>query len=82
MKTKQIINGWMNSLKAGLNVLDKNIQDKAEKRSLECFKCEKFVSHFNLPISGAPVGYHCKVCKCLYPALVLAEEKECPLGKW
>ena len=82
MRSKQIINGWINTLKSTLNVLDEATRKEAEKRSNECFSCEKFVRFVKLPVVNTPLGHQCSECKCIYPALVLAKDKKCPLGKW
>ena len=82
MRTKEIIDGWTNVLKSTLNVLDDDIKEIAEKRSKECFGCDKFVRFMKMPVINTPLGHQCSECKCVYPALVLSKDKKCPMGKW
>ena len=81
-KTKNIIDGWMNMLKSNLGTLEPDLKQKALARSEECFNCDSFISALTLPVINTPLGSKCKECNCVYPAYVLARDKECPLGKW
>jgi hypothetical protein len=81
-KPKQIIEGWMNVLRANVGELEPTLQEKAITRSEECFNCGSFVSVLTLPVINTPIGSKCQECNCFYPAYVLVADKKCPLGKW
>jgi len=81
-RAKNIIEGWMNVLKSNANALEPDLRQMALTRSEECFNCDSFVSALTLPVINTPLGSKCKECSCIYPAYVLARDKECPLGKW
>ena len=74
------IDGWTNLVKSKSRMLSKEKLLLAEKRGEICRNCPELVEEDRAIFSKYP--YRCNVCGCVFPAIVLAKNKKCPLGKW
>jgi len=81
LRVKNISEGWFNFMIGCISrrSLDSNFIETIERRIKICSECP------NLEIikrRGFTMMSRCKSCKCLFPILVYAESKKCPLDKW
>jgi hypothetical protein len=81
MSIKDIREGWYNYLKMGFNKksIAPEFLKEVEKRANICKDCPEL---YTIPIDLEIVKGMCQKCKCVFPALIFAPNKQCPLGKW
>jgi len=81
MSFKNIKDGWLNYIKslADKRLLEPEFREEVDKRAELCTNCPE-LRIFNFT-SKAARG-KCKKCGCMYPALIFAPQKKCPIGKW
>ena len=81
---KNIKDGWFNYIKASISrrSLSPEFQEEVNKRAEICSTCPelKLISK-KVPGSG-PVQGKCNKCGCVFPPLIFAPGKKCPIGKW
>lgn len=77
---KNFIEGWSNLIISKRGKIDKDKILLAEERGEICIKCPEFVKEDRVFLKKYP--FRCNVCGCVFPAIVLAKNKKCPLGKW
>ena len=82
MSFKNIKDGWLNYITSIMSrkKLPPAIQQMAEDRAKICGDCPEL--HMVTRSDGVPVRGRCKKCGCIFPAMVFAPGKRCPLGKW
>ena len=82
MSLKNIKDGWLNYIKSIMNrrKLPQDIQDMVDHRSKICAACPEL--HMVTRADGIPIRGRCKKCGCVFPAMVFAPGKRCPIGKW
>ena len=81
--------GWVNYFKARISNLDPEIKELAETRAAICSTCPKFeiqqlrfIPATKTIVKNGPMRGRCAMCGCVFPAIVLAPNKKCPLNKW
>ena len=81
MSLKDIKDGWLNYIKSLINKrsLDPAFASEVDKRASICTSCPELRI---VKITPDAVKGKCKKCGCLYPALIFAPGKNCPIGKW
>ena len=77
---KNIVEGWTSLIRAKTGRLSEDRLLLAEKRGEICIECPELIEEDRPLLSKYP--FRCNVCGCVFPAIVLAKSKECPLGKW
>ena len=81
MSFKNIRDGWLNFIKSSINKssLSPEFSKEVEKRSKICHTCPELkVARF----TSTYIKGKCSRCGCVFPALIFAPKKSCPLGKW
>jgi len=82
MSLKNIKDGWLNYITSMMSrrKLPPDIKEMAESRAKICGDCPEL--HLVTRTDGVPVRGRCRKCGCIFPAMVFAPGKRCPLGKW
>lgn len=82
MSLKDIKEGWFNYIKSIMSrkKLPEDIQKMVEERSKICGTCPEL--HMTTIAGGVPIRGRCRKCGCIFPAMVFAPNKKCPIGKW
>ena len=79
---KNIKDGWFNYIKSSMNrrSLSPEFQKEVEKRAEICSNCPelKLISSKG----SGPIQGKCRKCGCVFPPLIFAPGKRCPIGKW
>jgi|3_EtaG_2_1085321.scaffolds.fasta_scaffold67605_3 hypothetical protein len=93
MEFRNIKDGWLNYVKFLTNNLawEPGVRGMAEERAKICVECpelkttDRKVESLKGPSTKEaeelPIG-QCLKCGCLFPMLVFAPGKKCPLKKW
>ncbi len=83
MSIRNIKDGWLNYMVSKISDmsnrhgLSQSFVNEIEERSMICRSCP------SLSVSSkAFLRSKCKSCGCSFPALVFAQSKKCPEGKW
>lgn len=81
MSLKDIKDGWLNYIKSMINKksLDPKFSKEVDRRAGICSNCPELRI---TSISKDAIKGRCKKCGCMYPALIFAPGKKCPIGKW
>ena len=83
MSIRDIKEGWLNFIMIKM-LNKKNVPDHLVKyiddRFVKCIKCP-FLKNKPGKKSKISITY-CGKCGCVFPALILAYRKKCPIGKW
>lgn len=81
MSIKDIKDGWLNYIKSLINKksLGPEFSKVVDERAQICTSCPelRITNMKKDSVRGA-----CKKCGCMYPALIFAPGKKCPIGKW
>ena len=82
MSLKDIKDGWFNYMKSIMSrrKMPPDIQQMVETRSAICGTCPEL--HMVKRADGAAIRGRCRKCGCIFPAMVFAPGKKCPIGKW
>ncbi len=77
-----IKDGWFNYIKSAISnrTLSPEFQAEVEKRADICADCPELKvlsKNQNSPFRGK-----CGKCGCIFPAMIFAPGKKCPIGKW
>jgi hypothetical protein len=82
MDLKNIKEGWINYIKRSIDrkSLTPELREKVESRAAICNQCPylKVISKSNNRLFWGM----CRKCGCVFPAIIYAESKKCPLDKW
>jgi hypothetical protein len=81
MSIKDIRDGWFNYIKSNFHKhsFSPEFQAKVDARSKICRDCPELLV---IPIDLEIIKGMCQKCRCVFPALIFAPNKKCPLGKW
>jgi len=79
---QNIKDGWLNYIKSSISKksLSPALQTEVERRAKICTDCPE-LKLLSKNITG-PIRGRCKKCGCVFPALIFAPGKRCPIGKW
>ncbi len=79
---QNIKDGWLNYIKSSISKksLAPELHAEIEKRADICSKCPELKLISKNPIG--PAKGRCRKCGCIFPALIFAPKKLCPIGKW
>jgi len=81
LSLKDIKEGWLNYIKSLISkkTLDPEFSKVVSKRASICTTCPYLVM---TRLTKDAVYGKCKKCGCIYPAMIFAAGKKCPIGKW
>jgi len=82
MSIKDIREGWINYIRSIVSKrnLSPEFQEMVERRINICSVCPEL--NITMRTSIIPGATRCKKCGCVFPAMVYARGKRCPIGKW
>ena len=79
---QNIKDGWLNYIKSSISKksIPAEMQKEIEKRAEICSACPELRLISKNPSS--PARGRCGKCGCIFPALIYAPRKSCPIRKW
>ena len=80
---KNIKDGWFNYIKASISrrSLSPEFQKEVNKRAEICSGCPE-LKLISKKSSSGPIQGKRNKCGCVFPPLIFAPGKKCPIGKW